>query len=279
MSDPQSVMFLFDKEGAEPDVRLPSLFLHSIGFAAFAITAGWLLFPTEASLVGVFLIALGQARTVQTLLHRNRDEIWEHRRPPRKANLRLAAALSVVFAGIFTAYAVAALLLSEVHVAEAFGRQIGNYGGQSLTEIRFDDLGLILGHNALVALIGFLFALLYRHGGLLLVLAWNASVWGAVFPWLARTAPDVGAGGSVLYLGKTLLAITPHLAPEAFSYVLVAISGVFLSKTVVRYEFGSPRFKQAAFASLRILAFALLLLTAASLIEALVAPRLIAGLF
>ncbi len=279
MSEHQTVMFLFDKDGADPDMRLGPLFLHSVGFATFAIAAGYLLFPTEASLVGVFLIALGQARTVHTLLDRNRDEIWNHQRPPREANWRLASALSVIFAGILLAYGVATLVLPEAHAAEAFGRQIGDYGGHSITDVHFDEFALILGNNALVALVGFLFAMLYRHGGLLLVLAWNASVWGSVFPWLARTAPDAGAGGTLAYLAKTLVAITPHLVPEAFAYVLVALSGVFLSKTVVRYEFGSAKFKQAASASLRILIFALALVAVASGIEAFVAPALIGVLF
>jgi uncharacterized membrane protein SpoIIM required for sporulation len=275
----ETVMFLFDKDGAAPDMRLGPLFLQTLGFAAFSITAGALLFPTEASLVGVFLIALGQSRTVYSLLDRNRDEIWNKRKSPRSANLRLAMALSVIFAGIFVAYGIATLVLPEARAAEAFARQICDYGGQSLTEIRFDGLGLVFGHNAIVALVGFLFAILYRHGGLLLVLAWNASVWGVVFPWLARTAPDLGPGGALVYLAKTFLAIMPHLAPEAFAYILIATSGVFLSKALVRYELGTERFRQSSLASMRILGLAVAILALASLIEVFAAPALIAGLF
>jgi uncharacterized membrane protein SpoIIM required for sporulation len=279
MSGHQTVMFLFEKDGKPPDLRLGPLFLQSVAFAGFGITAGILLFPAEASLVGVFLIALGQARTVHALLDRNRDEIWGKLCSPREANLRLAVAQGVIFAGVLVAYGAAALVLPEARALEALARQVGDYGGRSLADVRFDGVGVVLGHNLVVALVGFLFALLYRHGGLLLVLAWNASVWGAVFPWLARTAPDAGAGGTLVYLAKTLAAILPHLAPEAAAYVLVATAGVFLSKTVARYEWGEPRFKQAAGASARLLGLGLALLAGASLVEAFVTPALVALLF
>ncbi len=276
---PQTVMFLFEKDGAAPDLRLWPLFGQSVAFAAFGLVAGLLMFPGEASLVGVFLSTLGLTRTAHAVLERNRDEIWSRLCTPRVANVRLAASLSVIFAGVLVAYGVAALALPQGVVARGFARLLGDYGGHSLTEVRFDGVGLVLAHNLVVALVGFLFALLYRHGGLLLVLAWNASVWGAVFPWVARTAPDAGAGGALGYLARTLVVIVPHLAPEALAYVLVATAGVFLSKTVARYEWGSPQFRQAGGASVRILGAGLGLLALASLVEAWAAPALIRILF
>jgi len=275
MASHQTVMFLFEKDGKPPDLGLGPLFVQSLGFAAFGFAAGVLLFPAEAGLVSVFLVALGQARTVHALLDRNRDEIWGQLCTPRDANARLAVALCVIFAGVFVAYVVGALVLPRERLAEAFARQVGMYGGRSLADVRFDGAGVVLGHNLVVALVGFLFALLYRHGGLLLVLAWNASVWGVVFPWLARTGPDVGAGGVLVTLGKTLVVIAPHLALEAAAYVLVATAGVFLSKTVARYEWGSAQFRQAATASARILLGGVALLVVASLVEAFVAPALV----
>ena len=276
---PQTVMFLFEKDGAPPNLRLAPLFGQSVAFTAFGLVAGMLLFPGEASLVGVFLTTLGLARTVHALLEQNRDEIWSRRCTPARANARLAASLSVIFAGVLVAYGVAALVLPQARVEAAFARLLGDYGGHSLADVRFDGVGAVLGHNLGVALVGFLFALLYRHGGLLLVLVWNAAVWGAVFPWVARTAPDLGAGGALAYLGLTLAAILPHLAPEAVAYVLVATAGVFLSKTVARYPWGSPQFRQAGGASVRILAGGLALLALASVIEGTVAPALVGGWF
>jgi len=281
MSGRQTVMFLFEKDGAPPDLRLLPLFGQSVGFAACGIAAGALLFPSAASLVGVFLIALGQARTVHSLLDRNREQIFQQGVRPRRANWALATGLSVVFAGIFCAYAVAARVLPQGLAAGAFASQVGDYGGQSLAAIHFEGFGDLLGHNLLVALVGFLFALLYRHGGLLLVLAWNASVWGVVFPWLARTAPDagVGLGGALVYLGKTLVAIAPHLGLEALAYVLVATAGVFASKILMRHEWGSLAFRQATGAAARIAALGVAALTAAAALEAWLTPLLVAFLF
>jgi len=59
----------------------------------------------------------------------------------------------------------------------------------------------------------------------------------------------------------------------------VATAGVFLSKTLARYEWGSSQFRQAGAASVRILGWGLGLLVVASLIEAYAAPALIRALF
>jgi len=272
-------MYLFDRYYSEGKFGNGLIFLESLVVSALGIVCGFLLFPSEASLIGIFLISFGQARTVEVLLNRNRDEVWNKVYPSGVANFRLAASLFTLFMGILVTYVVFTLIVPEVKLLDLFERQIGDYGGHSITEVAFDDFGAIVGNNLLVLVICFVFALIYRHGGMLLVLAWNASVWGVVFPYIARTAPDLTPGGPLVYFAKSFASIFPHLFLEAVAYILVAMSGVFLSKAVQKYEVGSQKFLQVGGAVLRIALLAVTVLVVASVVEALVAPTLIDLLF
>jgi len=272
-------MYFFDRHYASGKFGNGLIVLETVIVSVLGIACGFLLFPSEASLIAVFLIAFGQARTVEALLDRNRDEIWNRVRTPAAANSRLALSLMTMFMGILATYAAAALIVPEDSLLSLFGRQVGDYGGHSITEVVFDDVPGILSHNAVVLLICFIFALVYRHGGMLLVLAWNASVWGVVFPHIARNAPDLSPGGPAVYFAKSFVCIFPHLSLEAVSYILVAMAGVFLSKSMQKYEIGSAEFTQVGWSVLRIAGLSLLLLVVACVVEGYLAPALIRALF
>jgi len=272
-------MYLLDRISGRKDLGNGQIFLQATVGTVLGIGAGFVLFPAEASLIGVFLVALAQHRTVEALLDRNRDEIWGGKRRPMDANFRLALSLLVFFLGVLLTYSAATLLVPESRLMALFERQIGDFDVVSITAVVFDDLGAILGHNILVLLACFLFSLLYRHGGMLLVLAWNASVWGVVFPYIARTAPDLGAGGTVVYFLKSFASIFPHLLLEAVGYVLVAMAGVFISKALQKYEVGSDQFNQVAMAVGKLAVLAGLVVALAGVVEAYVAPALISILF
>jgi uncharacterized membrane protein SpoIIM required for sporulation len=272
-------MYLFDKYYSSGEYGNGIVLLEATVVSILGIGCGFVLFPAEASLIGVFLIAFAQARTVEALLNRNRDEIWGGVYPPFRANYRLALSLFTLFMGILLTYAAVTLMVPEQRLIGLFERQIGDYGGHSITEVVFDNLGGVLAHNAIVMVACFLFSLIYRHGGMLLVLAWNASVWGVVFPYIARTAPDQSAGGAIVYFAKSFASIFPHLLLEAIAYILIAMAGVFLSKALQKYEMGSAKFNQVAMAVARIALLAGVFLVVASIVEALVAPALITALF
>ena len=247
--------------------------------ALVGIACGLVLFPNEASLIGVVLVAMSQSAVVGGLLDRNRDEIWGESVEPGLANRKLATSLLVLFMGVFFAYALTVQLAPEARLLDWFDRQLGDFAAGSLLDIDFSDFEHLLGRNVLVLAACFTFALIYRHGGMLLVLAWNASRWGVIFSYLARQAgqdPDVEPAA---YLAKTFVCILPHLVLEAVAYILVAMSGVFLSKALTKYSLGSAEFLQVGSAVLRIFWMSMAVLVAAALVEAYLAPELIELLF
>ena len=252
---------------------------YALASTGLGIGCGLLLFPNEASLIGVVLVAFSQARVVEGLLDRNRDEIWGGDVKPGVANRKLAMALLTLFMGVFAAY-VAAVQLAPVDSMEHwFDRQLGNFVGGSMLDIHFGTFTELLSRNGLVLVGCFAFALIYRHGGMLLVLAWNASRWGVIFSYIARVAsmnPDVDTAG---YLGRTMVSILPHLVLEAIAYILVAMSGVFLSKAITKYAISSDEFLQVGTAVLKIAGAAVAILVLAAAVEARLAPVLVDTLF
>jgi uncharacterized membrane protein SpoIIM required for sporulation len=255
------------------------LLAYGLFYTALGIACGLMLFPNEASLIGVVLVAMSQGGLVEGLLDRNRDEIWGGEVDSGVANRKLAVSLLILFLGVFFAYVVTVQLAPESRLIDWFDRQLGDFAAGSLLDIDFSNFEHLLGRNVLVLAACFAFALIYRHGGMLLVLAWNASRWGVIFSYLAREAardPEVNA---IAYLGKTFVCILPHLVLEAVAYILVAMSGVFLSKAIAKYRFDSDEFFQVGSAVLRIFWLSLAVLVVAALVEATVAPILIEQLF
>jgi len=272
-------MPLFQKVYDTGRFPISVLALESVLVATVGIGFGFVLFPSEASIIGVFLIAMGQSGTVRVLLDRNRDDIWSGKVPPTRANMQLALRLLVLFVGALATYAVATLVVPLDRVQDLFGRQLGGFAGQSLTTLRFGNFGAILGHNMLVMLACLLFSLAYRHGGMLLVLAWNASVWGSVFAYIARTAVLQSGGSLAGYVVRSMICILPHLLLEALGYVLIAMAGVFASKALVKYRLESDALHTVIRAAAGIAAVALCCVFLAALTESFVAQTLVAWLF
>ena len=262
------------------DLRLPRLLAEAFCWSAVGIVGGLLVFPEVASLAGVFLMAFAVAPAVDALLERNKEEVWAPGGDPGRANRRLAAALFAVFCGVLTAFATMVWLSPAEKLDAWFDLQLGPFVAGHVTEVDFGTFPALLSINVRVLTVCLLFALAYRHGGLLLVLAWNASRWGVIFSYVARKgASDEGAVAGLGVLLRTAAGVLPHLALEALAYILAAMCGVFLSKALAKYEITSSAFAQVGMAVLRLLGIALLLLSAGAAVEAWLAPELIGWLF
>jgi len=262
---------LYDRLGFRDRLILVEAFVLGLG----GIAASRVLFPDHAGLVSVFLAGFAAVDTLQRLLERNRDDIWQRGHGSYHANERLAFSILAMFTGFLGAYALVAMAVPLESVDGLFGPQLMPFRGRTSADLVLPGFLPLLGHNLLVMIAGFLAALIYREGGILLVLGWNASLWGAVFPAMARRAAPGGAVHAVAELARLLPGILPHLLLESLAYVLVAMAGVFLSRGLLRHRAGSPELRRVLAASLSTAGLALLTLLAACAWESQVSIRVL----
>ena len=192
---------------------------------------------------------------------------------------RLAFAILAMFTGLLMAYALVSLAAPLATLDRIFDPQLAPFGGRTAGDLVLPGFLTLLGHNALVMIAGFLAALVYREGGILLVLGWNASLWGSAFPVLVRRAGPGEGVAAVAELGRLLPGILPHLLLESMAYVLVAMAGVFLSKGLQRYRTGSPELRKVLDASAMTSGLALLTLLAACAWESQVSTWVLSRLY
>jgi uncharacterized membrane protein SpoIIM required for sporulation len=142
----------------------------------------------------------------------------------------------MLFLGIFLAYALFSIKFTNLLVQGVFDSQlriIGMNVGQALGGLNFYG---ILTNNIKVMIIFLVLSLIFGAGSILF-LAWNASVWGVVFGYLAThytNAFDTFVG--------TFLKVMPHMFLEAGAYFFAIVAGGIMSQAVLREKVGSNKF-------------------------------------
>ncbi len=220
-------------------------------------------FPDNAPVLAVVLVALGQSSYVQALLDRNRQEVYGGAISARRANLRMARELFGLFLGIYAAYVFAVSLVAPERLTTVFGGLLAGFQGARLSDVDFGTFGTLMAKNGAVLMASFLISTLYQHGGILLVLAWNAARWGVVIGSLARA--EYNAEG--LMGALVVAAVLPHLLLEALAYVIAAMGGAFLGRGVLRHKIGTRAFESVGFAVLILLLTSTVVLVLASFLE------------
>lgn len=244
------------------------------------ITASYVLFQEEASIISVFLTAFALLGIVNRLFDTNRKEIWEKICTPYQANKKLCISLLDIFLGIMFGYGCVALLIKPETALNLLDRQLGVYSGIragfNLTDIDFGTFSELIKHNFSVLLVVFLFAIMYRTGGILLVIAWNASTWGTVFSYIARNSIQYsGIIKGLKTLLATYLSVFLHLVTESGGYILAAMAGFFISKASIKYFKDTEKLLKVIKAAVLIFLLAIISLTASAFIECNITPKII----
>ncbi len=243
--------------------------------AASGLFFAWWLFPGEASLVAVFFAALTAQDAGEKLLDWNRDAIFKRNVDPADANVRLSTLFFSLFLGCTIGFSALALSLPMDLIEGMFAHQISDYAGSTVGSLSFGSTSDIFVHNGYVLLFFFIVALPFRHGGVMLAITWNASVWGATFAWLARRWAE--SGGPSVFEGylRVVGSIVPHLAIEAMAYALAGLAGVFLATGTLKHGFGSEVLRSIESSVVRMMVAALGLIALGALWESMVAPILL----
>jgi len=247
------------------------------GFLVALLGAGFAhwLFPDEATLVLVFLTAVAMDDSMDRLLGWNRRLIFEEGCPPRLANLRLTRRTLALFGGAALGFSILALSLPLEIVEELFKHQIADYQAQSFSAMDFGHPVSLLVLNLYVFLFFFVIAIPFHHGGLMIAVTWNASVWGATFAVLARRWSEGGGPALAEAYVRVITACLPHMALEAYAYVLAGSAGVFLGRAMMLHSLLSDVLSSVAATVVRMMAVGLAVVAVAALWEGLLAPLLV----
>lgn len=101
----------------------------------------------------------------------------------------------------------------------------------------------LLRFNFTVLFGGTVFSMLYRAGGLVTILAWNAINWSnSISSYVLEISDSVGTAFAAL----VSLSLLPHLILEVVAYVIAGMVGIFISKAVFKYKILSDEFSQVA---------------------------------
>lgn len=219
--------------------------IYSFASALFSFWVAWRYFYEVRQMAACALTALGLASLLSELLEANRKAIWQDKISPWRANHKLAAEFTAIFTGIFCAALVLEIL----------------YGSKqqpiNLDQIYRNQFIELLSHNMAILLTASILAIVYRAGGLVMILAWNASHWAeAVFSYLMQIQQQSGVSTAALIFS----AILPHLILEALSYLVAGLAGVFISIALFKYQLGSSELRRVSIASLTLVLVAICIL-------------------
>lgn len=221
----------------------------------------------------VFFSAAGLVHRLDALLEENRSAVWEGGK--RGANLRTAASLLALFAGVFSVYLlVASIPGGHLEQALRFAERWAAIRGDTILSRRFGSFGGLLAHNLGVLGAFFLLSLVYRSLGALLALSWNAALWVVSLSLLMQRAQEAVAMPRALFFAAAWGAVLPHLILEASSYVAASLASIYASRALLLYPPADARFRAVVGAVARILLASLALLVAAALVES-VLPRFV----
>lgn len=263
------------------------IFLFAFGASILGIGVNYLLFPSQGT-ISVFLTAFALMGLVKDLFEQNKHEIWDNIVSPYHANSMLAFSLLSIFLGILIGYSLVTTFMSPHTTIQFLDEQLGAYKsirpGYDISLVDFGSFRSILYHNLVVLLIVLFFALLYRAGGMLLIIAWNASVWGVTFSYIAHHSVLNDSMVSGMFKRITILvmiyfSVFLHLITESLGYILCAMTGLFISKASIKYFRVPNRFFSVTKASFLIFLLSFLLILVAAFIESNVTPQIINFLF
>lgn len=239
--------------------------------------AGWL-FPNEAGIVAVFLASIASTDSIERLLSWNRALILSKQVSPATANGRIAKRLLALFIGTTIGFSIFAMALPIAEVERLYSHQLQELANSDFGSMSFGHPGDIAIHNIYVLLFFFIIALPFRQGGVMLAIAWNASVWGATFAVLARNWAGTGTLSSAEAYCRVLVACGPHLLLEASAFICAGVAGVFLSKAFLRYALESEAFGSVSKSVSMLLLIGLVLVLAGAVLEGLFASHLVGWL-
>lgn len=257
-------------------------FLLGLVYALFGIFAAKLIFGGNPGLMSVAFCSMLLMPLLAKLLS-NKEESEIKRKKFSlggifKDHKSIFVIYFFIFMGIFVTYAFFTIIWSNQFSLSVFEPQlkVAGFAGKAIdfkNPYLFSRFVSILTNNIKVLVVCLVLSFFFGAGSILF-LAWNASVWGAVFGFVARQSAMSSGLNPFFAFGKTMLPVLPHMFTEAASYLTAAIAGGILSKAVLQEKFGTKKYNIVLKDTLVFLVLGFLIVIAAAFLEVYVFPLL-----
>jgi uncharacterized membrane protein SpoIIM required for sporulation len=240
-------------------------FVIGIIYSIIAILAAYVVFPKSQGIASIAFLSLLLVPSLGKILAI--EEIQDTK--SKKFSIKKifqdhADVLEVyfmLFLGIFLAYALFSLKFPNLLVQGVFSNQLRIIGVNVGQAVGGFDFWSIITNNFKILVIFLVLSLVFGAGSILF-LAWNASVWGVVFGYMAThyvNAFDTFVG--------TFLKVMPHMFLEAGAYFFAIVAGGIMSQAVLRESIGSKKFEYVMKDGFAFLSVSVLLLILGAFVE------------
>jgi len=249
--------------------RKEHAFFLGFFYTLLAIISSKIIFPSSFGLMSVAFTAILLVPSLNILLATEENEEVRE----KKFSLRLLwkdhndilRVYIFMFLGIFFAFALATVFLGSNTIIKGFSPQLNAAGFRGGATDYLNSFFSIVKNNLIIFIVCFILSLVYGAGAVIF-LAWNASVWGVVFGFVAKNSA-IGGGNVLGKFAEIILPVMPHLTTEALAYVWAAIVGGIVSKAIIREKVGSKKFNHIITDGLILMALGLIVVVAAGLLE------------
>ncbi|OVE81570.1 hypothetical protein BVY03_02920 [bacterium K02(2017)] len=256
--------FLIPNEQDPTQKRYLYIFLGTVSRTLIACVASFILFPVQSGIISVFFASFSLIPCFENILDKNKNDIWQNRVKPLKANADMALSLILIFSSVLFTYAVIVFIQSTDTTKILFFSQI--HDTMTHTHLKTTKFGNILANRTIILITFFFISVVYRVGSIF-ILVWLASVWGVIYGLYFKSGLNTDLPEAKNYLLILSLSGFVVLIIRTLAFVTASMSGVFISKALSKYSMASKEFFQVFKAVMSILAVSALLLLGAVYIE------------
>ena len=256
-----------------------STFLITAGYTLLAIVSARLIFKANSGIMGVAFLAVLLSHALNQLMRDlEKIEVKETGKFSLRRLLKdhddIFQVYFFLFFAVFVVYFIVAMIVPPGYAQSLFREQLGVLGNLTGGAVSDGSFLGILANNIKVLIVVFLLSFVYGAGAILLIV-WNASVWGSIFGFVFAQQVFFGPLGFVKGFLVTMLPFFPHIIIEAMSYLAVAISGGVLSKAMLSEKWNSRGFHHVITDGIIFLGYAFILVILGAYVETHVVPLFI----
>jgi uncharacterized membrane protein SpoIIM required for sporulation len=244
------------------------MFFIGVVYSLVSFALSYWVFRGHVGVVMITFTAIASIPFIYTATLSEEKKEKVYRKYPFKEHSQLLGMFTFLFLGFVAAFCVLYLVLPEEIALEVFKDQVSAITDVNAAVGHFSslltDFNLVLFHNIGVLLFCLVFSFFYGVGAIF-ILSWNASVMSVAIGDSIKT--ELLHSGVFTAVPFSLVRYFLHGIPEIIAYFAASLAGGIISVALMKRGIKSKHFLKASKDALHILAFSVLLLFLAALIE------------